>query len=489
MKIAERIFKPLFEDNVVAIHDPVNPAEIYRGDSIKAQLLYNDAIINASVYRLSPMGVEILVNADIASNISIGEETSLNINIAGNDCNFSGIKVASIKNSDENTLLGFRWCTNTSKDSIDFKRRLNTRWLCGEHYLPTGIAANPARFNDYIYFSVIDISNDGLQLSTSMRNKFLIPGMVLDANISFPLVGEIKCAVKIVNTRISSKNGKDVLSVGAKFVDIPNTSLQAIGQYLLQFGPGLTAKDLRNAGWEIQSVDKAINYSYVKSADDYREVLKLRHKTYSEVGKANPDDNAECMSDMFDTQSRILIAKHNGKTVGSLRITFHTSEEKTEYDQFVTFPDNFVRKDEMVVSSRVCTDKNYRGSDLVHGLIRQLLIVTLQSKRRYILGGCSESLLPLYKKLGFKPTGLLFEHQQLKGVKEQVVIADVFNILSGADVDALIWNNLYSDLSSYLSNLHDIPFDPSKNLRLAVYKGLSPFSKAINFFTKWKTTA
>jgi predicted GNAT family N-acyltransferase len=176
------------------------------------------------------------------------------------------------------------------------------------------------------------------------------------------------------------------------------------------------------------SVAAAAEYKYVKTADEYRKVLDLRKLAYSGVGKVDKDANPEVMGDIYDTKSRILMASINGRVVGSHRITFHGPGEKNEYEEFVTLPPNFPDRNEVLVLSRICTDPEFRGSGLFYGLFRRCISAAIEYKRRYILGGCTANLLPLYKKIGFKEQGIFFEHGNLQGAKEQIILADALEI-------------------------------------------------------------
>lgn len=468
-------------DEIVSVHSPMVPAEVYDGQPIRAQITSKNGTAvpsnSLAVYRLSPLGAEIDISGLELCGIGVGSEIDLSIELAKQKCEFSGISVAEVRSENGKRIAAVRWCQETKTSPDQGERRKGARWLCGEQFLPNGIAPNPARFNDFVYFTVVDISKDGMQLSTSLRNKFLIPGMVLEANISFPMIGQLTLHLKITNARIRAAGGKEVLALGTSILDVDPETLQTIGQYLIQFGPRVSMSELRDAGLAPDSAESAVEFVFVKTADDYRSVLELRKEAYSQAGKAAVDATPESMGDIFDAKSRILMARHMGKTVGSLRITFHSPEEKNEYDQFVTFPDTFPRRDQMVVLSRICTDPKYRGSDLFYGLMRQCVLAVLQSKRRFILGGCTDSLLPLYEKVGFKPKQIRYEHTTLNGFSEQIILADVMGMLSGRDTPIAIWNEIYSDLHSYLTNLYDIPFDPTMNARVAMYRAVAPVTR------------
>ena len=480
MSIGIRPFNKLPEEGIVAVHDPLSPAEIYSGQLITACLRNRgdkDFTRQLPVYRLSPLGAELDVSSLPIDQIKVGCEIDLRLDIGKQKCDFFGIAVASVHDENGRRLIGVRWCQRQQVDSQDEDRRKFTRWLCSDRFLPSGMAPNPARFNDFVYFTVTDISNRGMQLVTSLRNKFLIPGMVLEAGVSFPMVGQLTVHLRIINARIKSENGKDYLALGVQILSSSPEILETIGQYLMQFGPPLSVADLKASGLFVRSMESAVNFKFVKTAEEYKEILALRKLAYSMTGKFDASSDSENMGDFFDSKSRILLAKHKDTVVGSLRITFQGPEEQNEYDAFVTFPDAFPRRDEIAVLSRICTHPSYRGSDLFYGLMRQCVLTVLQSRRRYILGGCSESLLPLYKKVGFKPQNLYYQHAALNGVREQIIIADVHGILSGAGTSLAVWNEIYSDLTSYISHLYEVPFDPAMNLRLALYRAASPVTR------------
>jgi predicted GNAT family N-acyltransferase len=485
--VALRTFEELLHTKSKSVHEPSAGADVYTGQKVTAQIKFVgqdefSSIVN--VRRLSPFGAEIDItslvsNPDTKNKFSGNSELDVKIVIAQQICEFYGLVVQSSYVENGITLLGLRWCeTIKNQTSVQIERRKNKRWLCGDEFLPTGMAPNPARFNDFIYFKVSDISKEGMQLATSLRNKLVIPGMIFESSISFPLVGQITINFKVLNARVKTGvDGKDFLSLGVQILSGDRITHETIGQYVLQFGPSVSISELKKSGFSVKSADKALDFGYVKTAEDYRSVLDLRKLAYSKVGKVGSEVTPESMGDVFDTQARIVKATHQGRLVGSLRIMFHSPDETTEYEEFLDFPPEFPSKADLVVSSRNCTDPNYRGSDLVYGLIRQLVLTTLQSGRRYILGGSSEELLPLYKKLGFEPTGVFFEHGTLNKVKEQLILGDVVKIISGQTTSIASWNRVYSDLHDYVVKYHDVETTPLTNLRLGIYKSLGIFSK------------
>lgn len=467
-------------DSIANVHHPISPAEIYSGQPVTATLSdpENGKPIKwvLPVFRLSPLGAEIDITSLNNINYRIGQEVDLQINVAKQRCNFHGITVASLTNDNGHRLIGFRWCQRDQASDVSVEKRKHDRWLCGEHFLPTGIALNPAKFNDYIFFSVVDISRQGMQLTTSLRNKFLVPGMILESSLSLPLIGNTTLHLKIVNARITSTHGKDYLSLGAEILENNEHISKLLGQYLLQFGPSLTIAELRKSGFHIDNAKNQLSFNFVKTAEDYKEILELRKCAFTKAGILDISSPAESLSDMYDTRSRILYTKINNKIVGTVRLSFYALDEKNEYDNYVKFPDNFPRRDEIVVASRACTSPDYEKAGIIYGMTRELILTVLQSRRRYILGCTADELLPLYEKLGFKPLGIYYNHPHFKNIKEQIILGDIFNILTGNSTSIAIWNEIYADLTHYITNIYGISFTPEINFKIKLLKLFSPIT-------------
>ncbi len=480
--VAFRRFETSTEAFSTSIHGPSYGLDVYANDPIKASFSTSTGTTRFEglpVFRISPLGVQIDISSLSNHHPEPGSKLDLSIHIGASIYPFNGVVVSNRVKVGEKDIIGIRWCTEPGTKDATQDRRTGQRWLCGDGFLPTGIAANPVRFNDFIYFSIADISASGVQLTTSLRNKLLIPGMSLDAIVSFPLVGQVSMTLKILNARNRRDNGKETLGLGAQIVTPDKHLNEAIAQYLLQFGRNVSNEDLRAQGLRARSVGSAIEYSFVRTAEEYKEVLALRKLAYSRAGKAPIEGPDETLGDIFDTRARIFLARHHGKAVGTFRLIFFDPEEQTEHERFVKFPENFPRRDEMVNASRLCTHPDYRGSDLFNTIVRQMALAVVQSKKRWLVSGCTPSLLPIYERFGFRGTGIKFKHGDLNAVEEELILWDAWGAIMGTSVGPVIWNKLYSDLFNHLVTSHRIEVDSLTNLRVRAYSTLSPFIKAL----------
>ena len=172
------------ESNLV--HSPFYPADVRQGDPITASLrvIPGEKSTTMAVWRLSPFGIELVADPNVS--IPSGSEIDLTLTLGRQQSRFTGLVVTSRHRSKGRELIGIRWYqTPDAHESGAEERRSTSRWLCGSEFLPTGVAPNPARFNDFIHFRVRDLSSTGMQLVTSLRNKFIVPGMQILINLFF----------------------------------------------------------------------------------------------------------------------------------------------------------------------------------------------------------------------------------------------------------------------------------------------------------------
>ncbi|MEK7690857.1 MAG: GNAT family N-acyltransferase, partial [Bdellovibrionota bacterium] len=351
------------------IHGKSWAADVRPGESIQAEVVWQGATTplreEVAVWRLSPLGVELAPTDESELNvIPIGSKVGIHLNLGGVPCQFDGVSVGRRGVEAGRTILGIRWNESVDASRLDGdERRSRERWICGPEFAPTGMASNPARFNDFIYFRVRDVSAGGMQILLSLRNKFVVPGMVFDATISFPMLGQIRARFKVRHTRVTSEAGKDYLAAGVSMVETSQAYLATVGQFLMQFGADVSPVKLREQGFLPLSVVSGVDFSFVRTAAEYQEVLQLRLGAYASAGKVKSDRKPEQMGDEFDSRARILIGRHRGKVVASMRLMYHSSDDQLEHEQFVALPDDFPAREEAVEITRVCTDPEYRGSD------------------------------------------------------------------------------------------------------------------------------
>ncbi len=461
------------------IHSLITPADIRSGEPIKCFITFGEKKQEVRVWRVSPLGLEIVKDHNL-SEISEGTHIDIELFIGMNKTEHKGLIVCSEWHEEKVALIGLRFYSRPPEKWSGSERRTTSRWLASEDYCPTGVFANPARFNDFVFFKITDLSKDGMGFQTSLRNKFLIKGMELETTVSFPMIGTANTVFSIQNVTITNKNGKDILSVGCAFRNTSAIFRENAANYLLQFSNDIDYSKLKHEGMLAGELSKAVEFRFVKSKEEYEEVIELRKRAYGEAGKLNENSK---VSDIFDSRARIIIGVFKGRIIASTRLIFNETEDSMEHDQFVIFKDDMPRKDEICEITRVCIDKEFRGTNVLALLLKQVGITVAQSGRKYILGCATDKLLPLYLKIGFRKTDYTYLHKDLNDLKHTVFLCNVHDVAKGIGVNPIVWNILWHDCVSFIRENRIVVMDPASNIRLGIYQLFKPLADLISWWS------
>ncbi|MEM7216832.1 MAG: PilZ domain-containing protein [Pseudomonadota bacterium] len=458
------------------LHETVFPADVRDGDNVHAmyRLVGETEFSKAKIWRISPLGIEILVRRN--DGIAKGDSVDLTLLIGGQRTNFKGLIVEDDLPHDDHVRIGVRFVQKSTASNNATEKRKSTRWNCSGQYHPTAVSVNPVKFNDYLYFKIRDISPEGMQLLTSLRNKFIVPGMSFELQASFPSIGQTQIPVSVSRIGFTLDNGKDYLSIGVSFQSLEKSSRSIIAQYLLQFAEGVSLKKLREGNFLPKSVGSAVNYSFVSSDSTYKEVLNLRLAAYKKAGKIEQDITADKLSDLFDARSRILTGTIDGKLVSTARVTFAEQGQKFEIEKVVDWPADFPSRETTVEVSKACTHPSFRGSDLFLSLVREIAIVCIQSRRDWVIIGSTPELLKTYKSIGFSDTGVRYEHPDYQNMIHHVLIGNLPSMMKGVSVGPIEWNVIWKDTYQFLDRSNILRFDGLSAARIYVYRMLSPLA-------------
>jgi hypothetical protein len=286
------------------------------------------------------------------------------------------------------------------------------RWQCGPYLSPNCAINNPYELYGNVCLKVENLSKDGLGLVTDQPVGLLVPGMSLDCVVHFPGLGAEQVTLELRWVKQMGDGPDKVFRLGAKLIQSAPSYLPCAGQYLFQHVPEATVSDIWRAGILIQSVASGVSYDFVRSEEDWREALELRKEVYPWVRLSSQNIEVEDLRDSYDARARILLARHRGKCVGSLRLVFHGPGDCLEMLEHVDsklIPADFPDKESLVEVTRICISPDYRKGDLLLGMLKLAIVTMLQSNRDWIVGGSEAGLLPFYAALGAKVTDLKYQ--------------------------------------------------------------------------------
>ena len=467
------------DTNYKELHDIVFPADVRKTDQINARIRASGTETDyepVRVWKLSPLGIEIINEPSFDHRKS--DKVDLQLVVGNQTTTFEGLIVDLVEGTGHPPIIGIRFSKKQIDQTPHQNRRRGTRWNCSNQFFPVGIAPSPVQFNDFLYFSVRDVSRTGLRVLTSLRNKFIVPGMNLDLQVSLPMTSQIFLQTRIARVGLTAENGKDYLEVGLEFVSLSDTNREVIGQYLIQFTDAESLNEIREQGFYPTSLSKGIDYYFIKSEAEFREVLELRLAANRRAGKIPDSYTADSMADIYDSRARIIVGKYRGSIVGTIRLSFTELGERLEHEKYVQLPEGFPRRDQILECARAATSPDFRKSDLWNSLIQHVAIAALQAKRSCVLMSTTAELVPTYIRIGFKDTGLRYVHPLYPEQEQIVMTIELSEVIMGIGVGPIYWNLVWRDVSKYI--IESSVIDPTRlnSIRLTMYKLFSPVSVA-----------
>lgn len=242
-------------------------------------------------------------------------------------------------------------------------------------------------------------------------------------------------------------------SFGVRPIDASSSLKKDVGQLLLNTNPAMTPKKIFECGFLIRSVNEAVSFSIVTEFEDFLKVLELRQIAYQDSDKIRNSHPKEKMEDQFDTRSTILIAKHFGRVVASVRFIDSEDHESGEHQQFGPLPDFLPSNSDITEITRICTHPDYRKSGLLSTLFVEASHLMVMDNREWILGSATKKLLPLYLKIGFVATGKTYRHSSLGNEVHEIIYAKKQDLLRGRGVSPWVWLKLYRIAYIYAQRL------------------------------------
>lgn len=460
------------------VHNPFVPEDVRANDLISVRYKGSNDWKNADVYKISPLGVELIKDSS-SESLSVGDRLDLEIRIDQQLTKHTGVVVDNSYSDHSRALIGIRLVSELNKMANGEERRKGQRFYTAPAFLPTASAVNPLKFNDILLFRVQELSSEGMFLTTSLRNKLLFKDIEMDLLLNFPVFGTISVSVKIMNTRIVRDGDKDCLGLGIRLVGRTEEYKRMAGSYLLQFSNIDSLAELKEAGLGLAGIGSSVEFRYAKTEEDYRKVLELRKLTYAAEGKADPDAPIESMATALDSKARLVMGYFHGKLVASAAVIFHEINSSTEHEDYIQWTGELPPKGNLVEINRVCTHPDFRRADLFLKLYKFMLVLVVQSKKQNVVICASEELVPLYQKLGFDLTSLKYAHAKLNNKTHWILQCDVYKKVSGYGVDPITWNYVLDGILPFLVKHAKDKGIPLDYTRLYVYRLFKPLMKLL----------
>ncbi len=434
-----------------------------RFENVNFTIKYEEQHYSGKVLNLNSKGA--LLYCDNFHNLTLNKGdllSSLEIKYE-NKCigHIKNVKVCHVQSRENTITFGVFFVNSSTRNNISdiHSRLINTRKFFRAKPNPLnkilGHFKHPYLYDEKIYFETLDLSINGMKISTSLRNRTLLPGAkIQNITLQIPMTEPVSVDAEIIYTDIDSMPGKIIM--GLIYFRRSSNFEKNISRYLLTFATRMPSEQIqivRQAGLKPKHIKDTIQYTYISSIDEYNKVLELRAKAYKSNGKIPDETLASEMADFYDTNSIIIIARLHNEIIGSVRLTqCERNEDKYELDESIVIPDKINRLKTIEIS-RLSVDPAFHNTDTVFGLLERCTQLVLQKNFTHVITSCIDDMLEYYSKLGFKQIGPQFELKTLKGIPHYFLTLDIRTVRTSFRLNPIYWFYTYSRVVRHMTDL------------------------------------
>ena len=447
MSIPAYAFKPL---RALKQLRTASRLDLRPGDGLRAKVdLGEGLIVEARLFDISPTGAGIIVPLECVDRMNLGTNIELVISTPeqGNLRIVSTLKWKA-EYGENQYKFGIQFHL-PEPDELIWRR--GTTVDVPEYTPLTGVIYKPYLFYERAPLRIEKISEKIWRVRIYDSEILAVPGLRYEINLSSTVDSSAPIVVKLMYLV--------EVGIGSILVDVvPESIPPEISEWMAQqliFGADLTPATLREIGFDIKNLANGLKFRYIKSQEDYEAVLDLRFKAYKLAGKVTDGKTVKDMVAPLDPISRIIAAYHGDKIVGSVAVAFPKSED-TILDTERPFKNGYPRKvppkTQMVEVARLCTDPEYRRGDLMVRILEHIYKALRCGNRAIVITSTDDKLWPLYKSIGFKKTGMSYDHPYLAGIRHHVITQAAPQADHAQGINPLAWNYAWRDMSKFLEN-------------------------------------
>ncbi len=354
------------------------------------------------------------------------------------------------------------WKDNTDEIiGIEFTKPLETnyitrskRFLTHKNIKPTVVGCDPTDPNRLIYYSVHDLSESGMLLQTSITNKHLFPGMTIkDAKLTIPGLDSAELNLFIANVRKSKE--ENLIDIGVFLQGTTQTYKKYFQNYVSTLSPMTEnrAEALSLSGFFSRSIKNGLTYRYIESAEEYKNVLKLRYEGYSKHGKIAEGKTWKDLGEGYDKEGKILAAYLGGQLVASAELRFGTEApfRMDKYIDLMTIPN--LNRSKVVEINKFVVHPKAQRSDIVLGMMQRIHAIVVTHGKIDVLLNCTEKLKPLYKNVGAKDLNLSYPHPDVPSTHLHAMLITHEVYEQGKDFNPYAWDIVFKNVNDYMHEL------------------------------------
>jgi hypothetical protein len=330
-------------------------------------------------------------------------------------------------------------------------KRIKTR----ESFKPFLWVSDPFHLSRIVNFQVENFNVDGLQMRTSLCNKHIIVGSMLEnCQLLLPGVGVLTINLVICNAFSKDKH----LIFGCLFQSIDKQVLEMLAQYAIIGGdnlpPHLSQRKelLRAAGLTTRSLSKPCTIKVVETCQELEQILDVRFVSYKAAAKTPPGATREIMEDEYDASSIIYCAKYGPDVIATMRANISKRDgQKFPFEKYFGSCESLgISRHNSCEISRLAILPEFQGSDLFIGFVK----VTVQMLVKLCLDTmfciATNKLAPMYQRIGAERMSDPVQHPVLIDEPLTLYRIKTSSFLTGSNIEFAVWKKISEEAISHL---------------------------------------
>jgi hypothetical protein len=302
-------------------------------------------------------------------------------------------------------------------------------------FTPVGYCEDPFFFRERIHCQVEYFSPLGMTLRVFGFHATLLPNVVLPLSIFLPMLGQVEVEVRLVSVNESRGTAEQCYQVEVVFSKGQDAFRHAISEYLLLSRAVPSVDRLKEMGFPVAAIDRALSFRYANSAEDYETLMLLRGSPL----------------DRFDDFSRHILCSVGDKVIACARLVFTDGEPvRSEYHCLLGGIQAKYWLQRFLEASKFHCLEGFSARDVYFAFLKQFVRICAESNSRYLMTTCSSKAIRLYEKIGFRQMKPMDEEHGPPG-GTMVVVLDVHRLLAEKGlVEASVWRHLYADVAKHV---------------------------------------
>lgn len=309
-----------------------------------------------------------------------------------------------------------------------------------------------------IFFQVLDVSEGGMLLKTSLSNKQLFPGMKLKtAHLVIPTQDKLETELTIANTREGSDgssfllgvvvraNQKQYVSAIRNYLPLAMPQIKDIDQYF---------KQMSNSSLQNKSFKSVVTYRVIQTKEQYESVLKLRYLGYGKHDKIKKGTTWQDQGEGLENEGTIIGGFLGSELVCSMELRFGGGNLPLRTQKMLGKKElPGIDEKRAVELNKLVIHPSAQGTDLVIGMFQKAHTIVINRGQLDVLGVATDKLAKLYEGIGAIRLGVRFPHPHLEGEHLNLMLLKREVYHDGMRLNPHAWSVVYKTVHEHFVSM------------------------------------